>query len=73
MPKLEKRVFPPGAGIVVRKKAWLDSIPKEPKLSQVGEDIEFLSSMYSKGWQIWFNAKMRSIMLCLNLVYLGNI
>lgn len=56
--KTKKRVFPPGAGIVVRKKAWLDSIFKEPKLSQIGEDIEFLSSMYSKDWQIWFNAKM---------------
>jgi glycosyltransferase involved in cell wall biosynthesis len=56
--KTKKRVFPPGAETVVRKKAWLDSVPKYPQFSQIGEDIEFLSSIYSHSWQLWFNAEM---------------
>jgi glycosyltransferase involved in cell wall biosynthesis len=56
--KTAKKVFPPGAGIVVRKKAWLESVSELPQLNQIGEDIEFLYSMFSKDWELWFNAEM---------------
>jgi glycosyltransferase involved in cell wall biosynthesis len=54
----QKRVFPPGAGIVIRKKAWLETVLQRPKFPQIGEDVEFLSAMYSGGWQLWFNTNM---------------
>jgi glycosyltransferase involved in cell wall biosynthesis len=56
--KTSKKVFPPGAGIVVRRKAWLASVPDRPQLNQIGEDIEFLSALFNSGWELWFNAEM---------------
>ncbi|RMF28484.1 MAG: glycosyltransferase [Cyanobacteria bacterium J083] len=52
------RMFPPGAGIVIRKQAWLESIPPQPLLPQTNEDLEMLSQIWQQGWQIWFNAQM---------------
>ncbi len=54
----KKRMFPPGAGIVIRKQAWLESIPSTPMLPQTNEDLEMLYYIWQKGWKLWFNAEM---------------
>ncbi|WP_159790700.1 hormogonium polysaccharide biosynthesis glycosyltransferase HpsE [Sodalinema gerasimenkoae] len=61
-----KKVYPPGAGLVIRKQAWLDSVPKKlvlqgpvgTSLNAKGEDIEALSYLAMAGWEIWYNPKM---------------
>ncbi|MDJ0648615.1 MAG: hormogonium polysaccharide biosynthesis glycosyltransferase HpsE [Xenococcaceae cyanobacterium MO_188.B19] len=53
-----KKMFPPGAGIVIRKKAWVQSVPQVPRLIQTAEDIEMLSYIWQAGWEIWFNPEM---------------
>jgi len=58
---LDRWLFPAGAGMVVRRRAWLECVPNCPKLSGVsgqslsnkGEDIETLSYLRKAGWQIW--------------------
>ncbi|AFZ55625.1 glycosyltransferase family 2 protein [Anabaena cylindrica FACHB-243] len=55
----KKRMFPPGAGIVIRKKAWLESIPEHPLLPQTNEDLEMLNYIWQKNWQLWFNPEMQ--------------
>ncbi|MBD2291994.1 glycosyltransferase family 2 protein [Anabaena sphaerica FACHB-251] len=57
-PSTKKRMFPPGAGIVIRKEAWLESVPEQPLLPQTNEDLEMLNYIWQKGWQLWFNAEM---------------
>ncbi|MGC9524302.1 MAG: hormogonium polysaccharide biosynthesis glycosyltransferase HpsE [Limnospira sp.] len=60
---LDRWMFPPGAGMVIRRQAWLESVPDRPQLSGVsgqslsnkGEDIETLSYLRKAGWQIWHN------------------
>ena len=56
-----KRLLPPGAGIVVQRQAWLDSVPTQ--LNQVGrvgpslvgsEDIEAMIHLSRSGWEIWY-------------------
>jgi glycosyltransferase involved in cell wall biosynthesis len=56
--KTSYKMFPPGAGIVIRKEAWLASIPERPLLPQTSEDIEMLSQIWQAGWEIWFNPEM---------------
>ncbi len=61
-----KKVFPPGAGLVIRKQAWLESVPetlllKGPigqSLSAKGEDIEALTYIALAGWEAWYNPEM---------------
>ncbi len=58
-----KVIMPPGAGLVVQKKAWLESVPaslvlKGPvgsALTAKGEDVEALMYLSRHGWEIWFN------------------
>lgn len=57
-PTTKKRMFPPGAGIVIRKQAWLKSIPEKPLLPQTNEDLEMLNYIWQKGWTLWFNSQM---------------
>jgi glycosyltransferase involved in cell wall biosynthesis len=60
-------VLPPGAGLVVRRSAWLTAVPEELRLSgpvgqslmAKGEDLEGLSYIKQEGWEIWFNPKMQ--------------
>jgi glycosyltransferase involved in cell wall biosynthesis len=60
-------VLPPGAGLVVRRSAWLSAVPEELRLSgpvgqslmAKGEDLEGLSYIKQEGWEIWFNPKMQ--------------
>jgi glycosyltransferase involved in cell wall biosynthesis len=62
-----RKLFPPGAGIVIRKSAWLDSVPQEQaivgvkgaSLSTKSEDVELLSYLFYKGYQIWHNPMMK--------------
>lgn len=64
---LDYWLFPAGAGMVVRREAWLSSVSESPRLSGVsgqsltgkGEDIETLSYIRKAGWQIWHNPEMQ--------------
>ncbi|NET39557.1 MAG: glycosyl transferase, partial [Cyanothece sp. SIO1E1] len=56
---------PPGAGLVVRRQVWQESVPKRLSLigrvngSQLaGEDFEALLYMHRSGWEIWYNPAM---------------
>lgn len=60
-----KKLLPPSAGLVVCRKAWLESLPKETILSGrvtgnmlTGEDLEALSYIQKSGWEIWYNPAM---------------
>ena len=59
--------LPPGAGLVVRKQAWCEAVPKYPLLkgrlgkSLVGgEDLEPLLHLHKAGWEIWYNPAMET-------------
>lgn len=60
------RVLPPGAGLVLRKSAWMKSVPKTFSISGPvgnslglkGEDIELLGWLQKAGWDILYNPKM---------------
>ena len=61
----EKKLLPPSAGLVVSKRVWLESIPKNPILTGrttgsmlTGEDLEMLSHIQKAGWEIWYNPEM---------------
>lgn len=63
-----KKVLPPGAGLVVRKQAWLANVPercflqgrfREPYLP--GEDLEALLYIQKGGWEIWYNPAMQVV------------
>ena len=59
-------ILPAGAGLVVRKEAWLQAVPQRPVLAGVkgqslrskGEDLETLTYMQKAGWEIWHNPQM---------------
>ncbi|MGB3510003.1 MAG: hormogonium polysaccharide biosynthesis glycosyltransferase HpsE [Microcoleaceae cyanobacterium] len=53
-----QRVYPAGAGIVIRKQAWLESVPETVTLPQTGEDVEMLSHIRNNDWEIWFIPEM---------------
>jgi glycosyltransferase involved in cell wall biosynthesis len=57
--------LPPAASLVVRKQAWMESVPAQPALSGKlpgiliqGDDYEPLLYMYKSGWEIWYNPDM---------------
>ena len=60
----ESKVLPPGAGLVVRRQAWLDNVPEERTLAEkfgereAGEDLEVVLRIQQAGWPVWYNAKM---------------
>ncbi len=58
--------LPPGAGLVIRKQAWDESVPDTPNLvGRVGssfiggEDYEILLYMHKAKWEIWYNPEMK--------------
>ncbi|MEH1993647.1 hormogonium polysaccharide biosynthesis glycosyltransferase HpsE [Nostoc sp.] len=60
-----KKLLPPSAGLVVRKQAWLESVPDKPILTGrvkgsmlTSEDLEMLSYIQKAGWEIWYNPEM---------------
>jgi glycosyltransferase involved in cell wall biosynthesis len=55
----EKIQLPPGAGLVVRKQAWLNCIPKTLRnVTRGGNDYEISLRMAKGGWEIWYNPGM---------------
>lgn len=61
----QQKVLPPGAGLVVRRQAWLQHVPSTLALStkfgerQAGEDLEVVLHLQNHGWEIWYNPAMR--------------
>ncbi|WP_143438308.1 hormogonium polysaccharide biosynthesis glycosyltransferase HpsE, partial [Hydrocoleum sp. CS-953] len=62
------KVIPPSAGLVVRRKAWLESVPKycilsgrKPGSMLTAEDTETISYIQQAGWEIWYNPAMELI------------
>ena len=62
----KNKVLPPSAGLVVRKQAWLDSVPstlvltgRTPTSMVTSEDLEMLSHIQANGWEIWYNPAMQ--------------
>ncbi len=63
---LRKKLLPPSAGLVIRKKAWLESVPNDCILTGrvtgnmlTSEDLEVLSYIQKAGWEIWYNPAMQ--------------
>lgn len=55
----EKLQLPSGAGLVVRRQAWLNSVPsKLVNSGRGGNDYEVSLNLYKAGWEIWYNPKM---------------
>lgn len=61
----KKNLLPPAAGLVVRRQAWLESVPNNPILTGrntksmlTSEDLEMLSYIQKSGWEIWYNPEM---------------
>lgn len=51
----EKLQLPAGAGLVVRRQAWEEAIPKcLVRTGNGGDDYELSIRMYQKGWEIWY-------------------
>jgi glycosyltransferase involved in cell wall biosynthesis len=57
--------LPPGAGLVVRKQAWCETVPNTPvlmgnvgKTLARGDDYAPLLYMHKAGWEIWYNPAM---------------
>lgn len=62
---LAYKVLPPSAGLVVRREAWLESVPDTLILGGrtsdsmlTSEDLETLVYFQQKGWEIWYNPAM---------------
>jgi glycosyltransferase involved in cell wall biosynthesis len=61
-----KKGLPPGAGLVIRKQAWIETVPDtlvlqgpvRQSLTAKGEDIEALRHIHNAGWQVWHNPDM---------------
>ncbi len=61
----QKKILPPSAGLVIRRQAYLESVPSQPILTGrvsgnmiTGEDIEMVSYLQKAGWEIWYNPDM---------------
>lgn len=61
----EKKMLPPGAGLAVRRQAWLENVPKRLFLNHKGkkaglasEDLEAILHIQKAGWQVWYNPEM---------------
>ncbi|NDJ25445.1 glycosyltransferase [Nostoc sp. B(2019)] len=60
-----KKLLPPSAGLVIRRQAWLESVPNKSILTGrangnmlTSEDLEMLSYIQKSGWEIWYNPEM---------------
>ena len=59
--------LPPAASLVVRKQAWLESVPSRPTLTGKlpgvmvqGDDYEPLLYLHKVGWEIWYNPALHT-------------
>ncbi|BAY88581.1 MULTISPECIES: hormogonium polysaccharide biosynthesis glycosyltransferase HpsE [unclassified Tolypothrix] len=64
--KAANKLLPPSAGLVVRRQAWLESVPNKVILTGrvkgnmlTSEDLEMLSYLQESGWEIWYNPNMK--------------
>ena len=56
----ERLRLPPGAGLVVRKQAWLDCMPDRfTRAHRGGHDYEISLRLHRQGWEIWYNPAMQ--------------
>ncbi|MBE9157598.1 glycosyltransferase family 2 protein [Nodosilinea sp. LEGE 06152] len=61
----QQKILPPAAGLVVRRQAWLASVPEQLTLADAigfraaGEDLEVVLYMQRHGWEVWYNPAMR--------------
>ncbi|MEM1308229.1 MAG: hormogonium polysaccharide biosynthesis glycosyltransferase HpsE [Cyanobacteria bacterium P01_H01_bin.153] len=62
----DQKVLPPGAGMAVRRGAWLENVPDNPVLGGrtkdsmlTGEDMETTLHIQQAGWEVWYNPTMR--------------
>jgi glycosyltransferase involved in cell wall biosynthesis len=61
----DRKVLPPGAGLVVRRQAWLEGVPTTLSLAErvgmrvTGEDLEIVLYIQRRGWDVWYNPAMR--------------
>ncbi len=60
-----KYVLPPGAGLVVRRLAWLEHVSpipilpgRIPEFYVNGEDVQSCNQLQHAGWEIWYNPSM---------------
>jgi len=61
----KQKLLPPSAGLVVRRQAWLESIPQKtiltgrtPGSMLTSEDLEMLCYIQKAGWEVWYNPTM---------------
>ena len=55
----EVLILPPGAGLVIRKQAWLEAVPAQlQRTTRGGNDFEISICMHRQGWEIWYNPDM---------------
>ncbi|MGK7941963.1 MAG: hormogonium polysaccharide biosynthesis glycosyltransferase HpsE [Crocosphaera sp.] len=61
----KSRFLPPSAGLVVRREAWLKTVPNNCVLTGrvkdnmlTSEDLEALSYLQQSDWEIWYNPQM---------------
>jgi len=64
----QKKMLPPSAGLVVRKQAWLETVPSTQILTGAtaenqltSEDLEMLSYIQKFNWKIWYNPAMEVV------------
>lgn len=62
----KKNLLPPSAGLVVRRAAWLESVPRHTRLAGrvqgsmvTGEDLEAIAYIQRSGWEVWYNPAMQ--------------
>ncbi|MEM6837204.1 MAG: hormogonium polysaccharide biosynthesis glycosyltransferase HpsE [Cyanobacteria bacterium P01_C01_bin.120] len=62
----DQKVLPPGAGMAVRRHAWLENVPENPILCGPtkdsvlsSEDLEATLHIQKAGWEVWYNPAMR--------------
>lgn len=55
------KMLPPGAGLVVQRRAWLEAVPRQLVLNHRGkdaflasEDLEAVLHIQKAGWQVWY-------------------
>jgi glycosyltransferase involved in cell wall biosynthesis len=52
--------LPAGAGLVVRKQAWQQAVPRRlVRVGNGGDDYEISIRMYQQGWEIWYAPNLR--------------
>ncbi|MEL6468415.1 MAG: hormogonium polysaccharide biosynthesis glycosyltransferase HpsE [Cyanobacteria bacterium J06623_4] len=48
--------LPAGAGLVIRRQAWLESVPRKlARTTRGGNDFEISIHLHKAGWEIWYN------------------